>query len=463
MIKLDLLTAAQACNAHLQGDNKTFLGVGTDTRADLRERLFIAIKGERFDAHEFVAQAQQQGAVALMVDHAVQSDLPQLIVSDTRMAMGELARYWRMQLPLKVAGLTGSVGKTTVKEMLASILRTDAPTLATKGNFNNDIGVPLTLFELSGAHKYAVIEMGANHKGEIGYCASIAKPDVAVITKIAPAHLEGFGSIEGVAHAKSEIYQALASDGVAVMNADIAFKSIVEKAIGGRKCIRYSLNQPQDLFADQITMDDMGRARFTLRTASGDIRVQLTLPGEHNVSNALAAAAVAVAMGFDLDAIARGLGQVPDVKGRVNQRKALNGALVIDDTYNANLASMCAALDLLATKPTHTVAILGDMGELGDSAVDMHQEVGVYAKSKKITHLYTLGTLSEHTSKAFGAGAQHFHDLESLLGALTKNLTGNESILVKGSRSAKMERIVSALCDAADTAPTQNNNKGETH
>ncbi|QGX39035.1 UDP-N-acetylmuramoyl-tripeptide--D-alanyl-D-alanine ligase [Permianibacter aggregans] len=456
MIKLDLQTVAEACHGELQGENLTFLGVGTDTRADLRGKLFIAIKGERFDAHDFVSKAEEQGAIALLVARAVESALPQVIVADTRIAMGELARHWREHLALKVVGLTGSVGKTTVKEMLASILRTDAPTLATKGNFNNDIGVPLTLFDLSGAHKYAVIEMGANHKGEIGYCAGIAKPNVALITKIAPAHLEGFGSIEGVAHAKSEIYQALSSDGIAVLNNEIAFKGIVEKAIGGRRCIRYGLHKDHnDLYADQISLDDSGCARFTLHCAGEQMRVQLTLPGEHNVSNALAAAGAAHALRFSLEKIATGLAQTPSVKGRVNQRQAENGALVIDDTYNANLTSMCAALDLLASKPTQTIAILGDMGELGEAAVEMHREVGQYAKSKNIAALYTLGNLSEQMSKAFGAGARHFTSIDELNAHLQKTLTGREAILVKGSRSAKMERVVAALCGDEQPATKQ--------
>lgn len=464
MIKLDLYASTLACDGTLIGDNLTYLGVGTDTRSDLAGKLFIALKGERFDAHEFIDSARENGVVALLVSRQVESDLPQIIVADTRIALGRLAAYWRQQLRLKVVGLTGSVGKTTVKEMIASILRTRAPTLATKGNLNNDIGVPLTLFELSAMHQYAVIEMGANHQHEIGYCTDIVQPDVALITKIAPAHIEGFGSIEGVAHAKSEIFSHSSKQCIAVLNAEINYKKIVENAIGDRRCLRFGLHAlDNDVRASHVKLNEQGNAEFKLHAFEQSVEVNLSLPGEHNVSNALAAAAVALGLGFELHEIAAGLAKTPSTKGRVNQLLALNGALVIDDTYNANLSSVCAAIDLLVSKSRVTVAVLGDMGELGELADEMHAEVGAYAKLKGVSFMRTVGTLSKKTSVAFGKEAKHYDDIDSLIKALRAEFTGTEAILVKGSRSARMERVVSALCEPAQSQKEQDKELGGAH
>lgn len=431
--------------------------VNTDSRQAVAASLFVALRGERFDAHDFAADAVATGAVAVLVERPLPLAVAQIVVKDTRVALADLARAWRRRCTATVVGLTGSAGKTTVKEMIASILRQDGETLATIGNLNNDIGVPLTLFRLQPQHRYAVIEMGANHAGEIGYCAAIAEPAVAAITLIGAAHLEGFGSIEGVARAKSEIFAALPATGCAVLNSDALHQDILQAAIGARRTIRFGAGATAEVHAEQITLDDSACAAFTLVAPQGRVAVQLPVPGQHNVMNALAAAGVGIALGLSLAQIAAGLQQTPVVAGRLVRKRAQNGALLIDDTYNANLSSVQAAIDLLVTLPGRPVLVFGDMGELGADAAAIHAEVGRYAKQRQVAALYTLGKLSAETSAAFGVGAAHFSDLESLLMALQSSLTGTDAVLIKGSRSARMERVVAAL------STPDNNQNGEMH
>ena len=463
MITMRLMDIAQAVAGRLIGADltaaeKIVRAVNTDSRQAIAESLFVALRGERFDAHDFAAGAVSTGAIALLVERELPLAVPQIIVADTRLALGDLARAWRRRCRATVVGLTGSAGKTTVKEMIASILRQDGETLATLGNLNNDIGVPLTLFRLGAEHKYAVIEMGANHRGEIAYCAGIAEPTVAAITLIGAAHLEGFGSLEGVAHAKSEIYAALPANGVAVLNEDALFQPILRAAIGSRRSIRFGSQPSADVHAVQVTLDADACARFTLVTPRGRVAVQLPVPGQHNVMNALTAAAMAEALQLPLELIARGLAATPVVGGRLVRKQARCGAVLIDDTYNANLSSVKAAIDLLVSLPGRPVLVFGDMGELGNEAAAIHAEVGHYARQKQVAAVYTLGQLSANTSTAFGAGGQHFSALEPLLAALESALTGEHVVLVKGSRSARMERVVSAL-----SSPNDDNKHGEMH
>ena len=455
-MEMRLLDIAQATGGRLVGADRLVRVFNTDSRQAVPESLFIALRGERFDAHDFAAMAIDGGAVAVIVERQLNVTVPQIVVADSRRALGDLARAWRRRCPATVVGLTGSAGKTTVKEMIASILRQDGETLATIGNLNNDIGVPLTLFRLNDSHRYAVIEMGANHAGEIAYCAAIAEPSVAAITLIGAAHLEGFGSIEGVARAKSEIYSALPANGCAVLNRDALHQDILQAAIGGRKTLGFGGNA--EIRAEQVVLDAQACAGFTLVTPRGRIAVQLPVPGQHNVMNALAAAGVGEALGLSLTQIANGLQQTPVVGGRLVRKQARNGAVLIDDTYNANLSSVKAAIDLLSSLPGRPVLVFGDMGELGSDAAAIHAEVGHYAKQKQLAAVFTLGTLSAETSAAFGAGGHHFSELEALLAALRHALTGTDVVLVKGSRSARMERVVSALSD-----PTNDQQQGEMH
>lgn len=463
-MEMRLVEIAQATGGQLIGADQLVRAVNTDSRSAVAESLFVALRGERFDAHEFVGSAVAGGASAVLVERQLPLAVPQIVVADTRRALGDLARAWHRRCPATVIGLTGSAGKTTVKEMVASILRQHGETLATMGNLNNDIGVPLTLFRLTTSHRYAVIEMGANHAGEIGYCAAIAEPHVALITNIGAAHLEGFGSIEGVARAKSEIFSALPAEGIAVLNGEALHQDILKAAIGARRTIRVGSGADAAIRAEQVSLNPEACAAFTLVTPRGRVEVHLPVPGQHNVMNALIAAGVGEALGLSLAQIATGLQQTPVVGGRLVRKQAKSGAVLIDDTYNANLSSVKAAIDLLTSLPGRPVLVFGDMGELGANAVEFHAEVGAYAKSRQVSALFTLGKLSAETSRAFGAGAQHFSELESLLTALQPTLSGNDVVLVKGSRSARMERVVSALVDPENgITPIHNQQKGEMH
>ncbi len=442
---------ARLVNGQHYGAETVVQAVNTDSRHPSSQSLFIAIKGERFDAHDFVAQASANGAVAALVERAVDADITQIVVSDARIAMAQLARHWRLLQPAFVVGLTGSCGKTTVKEMLASIFRQAGPTLATQGNLNNDLGVPMTLFRLEAHHRYAVIEMGANHIGEIAFCADIAKPQVSLITLVAPAHLEGFGCIDGVAKTKCEIYQALPIDGIAVINADDDYAAFFHQQCGNRQRLTFGIQKNADVSAHEISLNENGCARFVVQTPKGTASVQLPVPGQHNVMNALSAVATALASGLSLEQIVAGLQQTPTVSGRLNLLRSPNGLRVIDDTYNANLASMTAALDYLATFSGKKIAVLGHMGELGEDAEAMHQQLGQRARQRGVDRLLCIGDLSRATASGFGQGAQHFNDIDTLIATLTTllenktRLDNDTTVLVKGSRSARMERVVQAL------------------
>lgn len=443
---MKLSTAAQLLNGKLLGQDTEFTHVATDTRKIQPGDLYIARIGKQLDGHDFLTTAQQQGAAAALVQYPVNCDLPQLLVADTTRALGQLATHHRQQFSIPIIGVTGSCGKTTVKTLLAAILQHCGPTLANPSSFNNEVGLPLTTLQLTPQHRYAVLEMGTNHFGEIAYLTAIAKPTVALITNAGPAHLEGLGDVAGVARAKGEIFQGLTADGIAIINADDPFAEYWQGLVANKTILRWSVTDQQaDFRATHIEMGDNGKARFTLVTPSGGLSIQLTLLGRHNVANAVVAAAAAFAVNAPLSAIQLGLEQATPEQKRLNEHHTAAGAYIIDDTYNANPQSVAAAIDLLAQRPGETILILGDMGELGPHATDYHHQIGLHARQRGIHKLYTYGVLSQAATQAFGDMAQHFADQHQLITTITPQLTSQTTLLIKGSRSMHMEEVVNAL------------------
>ena len=444
MICMRFNQAASLLNNAPADPDFVFRGITTDSREVIPGCMFAALEGETFDGHDYVEQAKALGASALLVSRDVETDLPALLVDDVLAALGKLAAAWRLQCPARVVGITGSNGKTTVKEMVASILRLNGSVLATTGNYNNELGLPLTLFQLDHAHDFAVLEMGASKPGDIAYLGNIAKPDVGVITNIGPAHLEGFGTLEGVARAKGEIYSALPSDGTAVMNlAEPWFETW------------QALNRASNVIFFNGDSDDSIRARqsgdqWVVHTPKGEFELHIDLPGRHNISNALAATAVCMALDIPLDDISKGLQAVPPVPGRLNLLKATSGWMVIDDTYNANPASLRAALEVLNSQRGEHWLVLGDMKELGDDSLKMHAEMGDTARVLGVNRLFALGDASVATVDAFGDAGLHFDDREQLIAALLAQLKPGVSCLVKGSRSMGMEQVVQAISNGQE-------------
>ncbi|WP_236168912.1 UDP-N-acetylmuramoyl-tripeptide--D-alanyl-D-alanine ligase [Pseudomonas atacamensis] len=447
---LSLSELTNVLEARLIGADASFDGVSIDSRAIQPGQLFIALTGPRFDGHDYLNDVAGKGAVAALVEREVaDSALPQLLVKDTRQALGQLGALNRAAFTQPVAAVTGSSGKTTVKEMLASILRTRGPVLATRGNLNNDLGVPLTLIELAPEHTSAVIELGASRLGEIAYTVGLTKPHVAILNNAGTAHVGEFGGPEKIVEAKGEIIEGLAADGIAVLNLDDKAFGIWRTRAAGRQVLTFALsNSEANFHASDLATDARGCPAFNLHTPEGSERVQLNLLGTHNVANALAAAAAAHALGVSLFGIATGLGAVQPVKGRTVAQLAKNGMRVIDDTYNANPTSMCAAVDILAGFSGRTVLVLGDIGELGDWAEQGHRDVGEYARGK-VSALYAVGPNMVHAVNAFGEQAQHFGTQAELIQALAAEQDTNTTILIKGSRSAAMENIVAALCGSS--------------
>lgn len=437
---------ATLLDATVKGKDREVNKISTDTRSLNEGDLFIALQGDCFDGHDFVAIAEQKKAAGIVASKNIQTTLPVITVENTRKALAKIASFHRDKFTLPVLAITGSCGKTTTKAMTASILRAMGSTLASESSFNNDVGVPLTLLQLASSHQYAVIEMGANHPGEIKNLCEIAKPTVAVITNIAPAHLEGFGSIQGVAEAKAEIYRGLDFEsGIAIINADENFVVQWEALLPRQRKIRFGLINNADFMAKEIRLDEEGRPSFTMISPLGSADICLPLMGHHNVINALAAAALAFSVGADLKAIQSGLASVCAVSKRLNRYLSKQGAVIIDDTYNANPASVTAALELLSSVNGGKIFVFGDMGELGSYAEEMHKQIGRKAKQLGIEKLYACGKLSRLTAEAFGENAYHFQDQPSLIKALLHTLSSNVTVLIKGSRSARMENIVKAL------------------
>jgi UDP-N-acetylmuramoyl-tripeptide--D-alanyl-D-alanine ligase len=413
--------------------------VERDSRAVQAGDLFLALQGERFDAHDFVPQVAGKASAAL-VSHAVDADIPQVVVDDVRLALGRLAAAWRQRFQSPLVGLTGSNGKTTLKEMLAAILALQGNTLATAGNLNNDIGMPLTLLRLRDTDRFAVIEMGANHFGEIDYLTQIACPDVAIINNAGASHLEGFGDIAGVSRAKGEIFNGLVQSGVAIINADDTYADYWRGLNQGRQVISFGLDNAADVSGGSDI-----NTPFYLQVNEQILPVNLKLLGRHNMLNALAATAAALALGVELDTVRQGLESLQPVKGRLNPKAGKHGGRVIDDTYNANPSSTAAAVGVLAGLQGRKILVLGDMGELGNTGEQLHTAIGHQAAAAGIDALYTLGKLSANASVAFGQPQRAFNDLEALLASLDEDLQPGDTVLVKGSRSARMERVVDAL------------------
>ncbi|MDX5363296.1 MAG: UDP-N-acetylmuramoyl-tripeptide--D-alanyl-D-alanine ligase [Pseudazoarcus pumilus] len=445
-----------ALGAELRGSGEVrFEMVGSDSRAVKPGMLFVALRGERFDAHDFVAEALASGAVAGLVERAALARVgevsgPLLVVEDTRAALARMAAHWRARFDIPLIGVTGSNGKTTVKDMCTSILRAafgaDA-VLATQGNLNNDLGLPLTLLGLREGHRAAVIEMGMNHPGEIAALAAIARPTVAIVTNAQRAHLQGMGSLDEVAREKGSIFVSGCPEAVAVINADDAYADYWRGIVAGRRVLSFGLERDADV-RGRASVHGLG-ARVELQSFAGRASITLGVPGEHNVRNALGAAAACLAAGIALPAVVAGLEAFGGTRGRLQQKTGPRGAVLIDDSYNANPDSVRAAIDVLAALPGRRVLVLGDMGEVGEISAQVHDEVGGYAKSKGVEALYALGEMSVLAARNFGDGAQHFSTPEALVAALLPRLDADSVVLVKGSRFMRMERVVEALLAAA--------------
>lgn len=456
MSMLTLQQAAKILDAELVGEAQiSFDAVSTDTRKIKAGDLFIALQGPNFDGNEFVASAAEQGAVAAVVSKQIETGLPQLIVADTRLALGRLAAAWRSRFPGKVIGVTGSNGKTTVKEMLACIMGQQGAVLATEGNLNNDIGVPLMLLRLKpGQHHTAVIEMGANHCGEIAYLTSLVQPDVAVVTNAAAAHLEGFGSLEDVARAKAEIWQGLREHGTAIVNQDDEFAGYWAELVADYKSLGFGMLPSADVsLADggvhwQISGSTY-KSRFNMQTPAGDINVAMNLAGRHNVMNALAATAAALAAGATAAEVQIGLESMAPVKGRLQPKVTEHGQLLIDDSYNANPQSFRAAMDVLLQAPGEKILVMGDMAELGKTAEQHHFSIGDEARQKGIDQLLACGSHCQEAVKGFGDGAICFATqqalIEHLSAMLAEPVCQDAVLLAKGSRGAAMDKVVDAL------------------
>lgn len=446
---LMLSEAAHLAGATLTGSDASVLRVVTDSRRIQPGDLFVALKGERFDGHDYVATALAQGAAGAMVsaDFKGRDGQSLLIVGDdTLQGLGRLAGGWRQRFSLPVVAITGSNGKTTVKEMLASILQAHAganQVLVTAGNLNNAIGVPLTLLGMRAQHRYAVIEMGMNHSGELSYLTGLTQPDVALVNNALRAHLGCFDSVEDIARAKSEIFEGLALDGVAVINAEDPHVACFAAAAGAHRIVRFGM-AAGEVRARAVTLGSDG-STIDMQTPQGDLSVRLPVPGEHNVRNALAATALAGSLMIPLSSISQGLAGFVGVKGRLQLKTARQGAMVLDDSYNANPDSMKAGIAVLARRPGPLWFVMGDMGELGETAPALHAEIGDLARQSGVDVLLTLGQHSRQSAEAFGPDARHFEQIEPLLQYLNSMLPSAATVLVKGSHFMNMDRVVDHL------------------
>lgn len=444
MMEGTLSQAAQIMQGSLHGLDGRFSGISTDTRTIRSGELFFALQGPNFDGNQFVGVAVDKNAAAAVVNAKTAPAIAQIVVDDSRLALGRLAADWRRRMPATVVGITGSNGKTTLKELVTSCLSVSASTLATQGNLNNDIGVPTMLSRIAASHRFVVIEMGANHAGEIAYLAGITAADVVAITNAGPAHLEGFGSIEGVAKAKGEILDNPVRPAIAVLNADDKYFDYWSSRVADTQVITFGLGDNAMVRARDIRPSDFG-SQFSLQMNDVSVPVTLRLAGRHNVINACAAAAIAIGLGLSPAMIRQGLEAVQPVSGRLQPVKTQAGYVIYNDSYNANPQSVIAAANFLAGQEGDTWLILGDMGELGARSPELHASVGNAAKQLGIKRLFATGALSQHTVAAFGEGGQWFSSVAELVDELRHVLTPECRVLVKGSRSARMERVVDAL------------------
>lgn len=449
MMSGTLSYAAESMRGTLYGSDLNFRGVSTDTRSLQSGELFIALQGPNFDGTNFLREAAKRRAAAAVVPRHIETKLPTIVVDDTLAALGELAARWRQQMPATVVGITGSNGKTTLKELIASCLSLSDKTLATHGNLNNEIGLPLMLLRMAESHRYAVIEMGANHPGEIAYLASLASPRIVAITNAAPAHLEGFGSVEGVAHAKGEILTGAHKPDYAVLNADDDYfeywKSLADKS----GVISFGLRAEADVRASGIKATDKG-SDFTLHLSESQFSVALSLQGKHNVLNACAAAAIARVLGISDEQIRRGLEAVQPFGGRLQPVRSASGAVLFDDSYNANPVSVQAAAEFLASQTGTSWLVLGDMAELGSDGKLLHAHTGWVVREAGVNNLLATGPLSKNTVEAFGENGRWIPSIDELIGELRKSIGQGDVVLVKGSRSMGMERVVDALTGKID-------------
>lgn len=451
------------------GEDRAFSSVSTDSRTLRPGALFVALQGPNFDGHEFAAAAAERGAAAALVEHPVAAGLPQLVVTDALAALSAFALAWRRRFRIPVIGITGSNGKTTTKELINSILSPLGPTLATRGNLNNHIGVPLTLLELTAEHRYAIIEMGASHQGEIAHLASLAEPDVGIVTNAGAAHLEGFGSLSGVAEGKGELFRSLPSDGVAVINADDGYATRWRDSSTAGRVLSFGFEQPADFMAHKVRVSGAAgsfRTDFDLVTPAGSRAATLGLGGLHNLRNALGAAAAACAVGATLDDIVAGLARMQAVGGRLEFKSAIRGAFIIDDSYNANPGSLKAGLDVLrglgasdgaSTVGTARWLVLGEMKELGANADELHAQAGRYARECGVERLLAIGEGARYAADAFGEGSRWFADIGALIEAARRELETRDPgvvMLVKGSRANHLERFVAALTNPV-TGPSR--------
>ena len=439
---------SQIVDGTWHGENISVNTVSIDSRHIKAGDTYLAIKGERFDGHDFIEQAQQAGAIAIISQQEIAINLPCLIVANTELALAQWAGAKRQQADIPIIGITGSNGKTTVKEMIATILSVNAKVLFTAGNLNNNLGVPLTLLRLAPSHQMAVIEMGANHQGEIAYSARYAQPNVAVITNVGAAHIEGFGSIDGVATAKAELIASLNSDGVAVLNADDAYFNYWQSLAGKRKTISFGLKNTADISANKIkTVLQASQfiTHFDLLLNNTHIPIKMSLAGLHNVLNALAATAACLAIGIDIQQIQQGLATMQGVNGRFQPLISHQGSLVIDDSYNANPASLQVALETLQTLDKPLWVALGAFGELGGDSQQLHADMGQQLKTMGVKRLFAVGDDAKITVQNFGDGGLFFETQQQLIQSLNNKLMGEELLLVKGSRAQRMEEVARAL------------------
>jgi UDP-N-acetylmuramoyl-tripeptide--D-alanyl-D-alanine ligase len=456
MTPLHLSQIARMTGGRLHGADAVVATVATDSRALPQGGavLFIALKGERFDAHDHVAALPADKVAAVLVSRQLDTAIPQVIVADTQRALADLAAaVQRARIESgkgeKIVAITGSNGKTSVKALTLAILERVGPTYATPGNRNNEIGLPLAVLDAPEGVRFSIYEMGAGQPGDIAYLTAVVRPDVSVVNNIAPGHLERMGSLLGVADTKAAIYDALPAEGVAVINADDAFAPYFAERAHGRGLVRFGLDASADITARDIKAA-ADSSTFTLVTPQGEAAITLALPGRHNVRNALAAAALALGVGAPLEKVAEGLNAARSVPGRLISYRLDNGAVLIDDSYNANPGSLAAAIDTLSEGGGEAWLVLGDMRELGVDAEAMHAEAGRRAKGARIARLFTLGQFSAAAAAAFGEGATHFETHDALADALRGQLHDGVRVLVKGSRGSAMDRIVTALATRSD-------------
>ena len=465
---MKLSELAAILNGTLHGTDAEFLNVSIDSRAIKSTDCFFAIKGEFFDGHDFLNNVAEKKAAVAIVDRDIKTIIPTIRVENTHKALIDLARFYRDSVHIPVVGITGSCGKTTTRALLESILKQAGSVLASQKSFNNDIGLPLTLLQLKPDHDFAVLEIGTNHPGEIAQLTQIAKPTVSVITMVAPVHVEGFGSVENIAKEKGDVYSTLETTGIAVINADDQYCDYWKKLNGNHRMVTFGIHNNADVMASNIEVMPDGRAQFEL-TINGNMReinvaknggdahgvlscaqkvitvVHLPLLGEHNVINALVASAVAHALEIPLELIKKGLEIAAPEYGRLNIKKGLNGATIIDDSYNANPASVKAAINVLTHQSENSILVFGDMKELGEGAKQLHSNIGEYALKKGIKKLFCYGKMSANAAAAFGKNAAHFDDQQKLIDALKLVLSEDVTVLIKGSNSMKMVNIVKAI------------------